>query len=491
LNDPESKTSVVSGVPENLKTERVNDPQSQKTNEQPSVVITEKREIENIPEDISGKHSISESDVPNLADKSSGKLNEPDQNKINEGTVSVDDPESKTSVVSGIPGNLKTERVNVPRSQKTHEQPYAVTTEKRETDNIPEDISRKRNVSEGDVPNLAEEKSPGKVKESGENKIVRGTASLNDSESKTSADPGILGTLKTERANDPQPQKADEEQADEKETKKDDLQSGNSITHDEDVVTGQNLSSDPAITDKTESKDTLAVQAVPEKEIAASQTQEALEEDEETSERVTSRWSVFLSLAPDFSSTGFGHMTAPGGAAGIQISYRIFPKISVHTGLIRSSKKYESEGSYYQPPEGYWQNRTNGRIPDQVSGRCSILEIPLWIRYDVSQRDRSGFYVSGGVSSYVMMSESYDYTFETDNPGAAKGWSSSKSSSYPFAIGHLSAGYEKNITPALGIGFEPFVKIPFSGIGWSNVDLFTTGFYVNVRYRFLKRMKSI
>jgi hypothetical protein len=207
--------------------------------------------------------------------------------------------------------------------------------------------------------------------------------------------------------------------------------------------------------------------------------------------RTGSKWSVFISLAPDFSSTGFGQFSAPGSAYGFQIGYQLFSKISLHTGLIRTSKKYKSDGADYHPPEGYWSYRTNGVVPDKIKGQCAVWEIPLWVQVDLRQREQSRFYVSAGASGYLMTSESYDYSFKTENPGAAKGWSSTESDTYPLAVGHLSAGYERNITPAIGLGIEPFIKIPFGGMGWSKVNLFTTGFYVNVRYRFLKRVSPL
>lgn len=201
-----------------------------------------------------------------------------------------------------------------------------------------------------------------------------------------------------------------------------------------------------------------------------------------------SRWSVLVSVAPDFSSTRLDQISLMGGAFGLRISYQLLPGLAMQTGAIRSWKRYKSQGSDYNPPEGYWQSRTNGVVPDEVKGKCEILEIPLWFQAKVWQTERSQLFVSAGSSSYIMLYESYNYTFKTDNPGAAKGWSSNKASQYPFAVGHISVGYERNISRRIGVSVEPFVKIPFGKVGWPNINLFTTGFYVNARYRLLKRI---
>jgi hypothetical protein len=471
LNYPDAKTSAISGTPENLKTESVNDPLTQKADsEQP-----EENEAASIPADFSGRRDASKANVTDVAgEKLAGK----GKGKLSEENAPLNHSESKTLPVYV---NSKTETANDLPQKKGDEQLYGIVTEKDKAVNDPSTISEKSNASKMDVPDPAEKKLSEKVNEE--------NTSLNNPESKTSATPGIPENLETRSKGNPQQQKTDGDRLIIPAEKNNSVPVP--LTDKNSAVTDRNLLDDQSPSGQEQLKDTMAVQAVTEKEIAVAETRGVAEEDQKKNEGVPSRWSVVLNLAPDFSSTSFGQMTSPGGALGIQIGYRIFPRISVHTGLIKSAKKYKSAGSHYQPPEGYWGARTNGRVPDQISGQCSILEIPLWLQYDVTQRDRSRIYVSGGVSSYLMTSESYDYTFETANPGAAEGWSSSGSSSYPFAIGHISAGYERNITPALGLGIEPFVKIPFGGIGWSNVNLYTTGFYVNVRYRFLRRIRSI
>ena len=202
---------------------------------------------------------------------------------------------------------------------------------------------------------------------------------------------------------------------------------------------------------------------------------------------IPSRWNLAIVVAPDFSTTALSRYTAPGGAYGILFGYRILNRLTASTGILRSTKKYEGYGAEYKPPAGYWQRRTNGVIPDYIKGICEIVEIPVVFQYDLKQSDKFRVFISGGVSSYLMLSEKYAYTFENPNPGAAKGWSSPNSTSYFMSIGHLSAAYERQLTQRLAIGVEPFLKIPLAEIGWSNIDLFTTGAYLNLRYRILKK----
>jgi hypothetical protein len=203
---------------------------------------------------------------------------------------------------------------------------------------------------------------------------------------------------------------------------------------------------------------------------------------------IRSRWNAALVVAPDFSSTGFGgEMSAPGQAFGGMIGYRISRKFTVVGGVIRSSKKYTGYGKDYEPPDGYWQKRTNGVVPDAIKGSCTIIEVPIAVQLDVWQNTRARLYVSGGVSSYFMRHEKYDYSFNEPNEGADRSWGSDIPTSYAFKVGHLSAAYEMMLTKNLGVSVEPYIKIPFQGIGWANLSLYTAGAYVNVRYFLLRK----
>jgi hypothetical protein len=204
-----------------------------------------------------------------------------------------------------------------------------------------------------------------------------------------------------------------------------------------------------------------------------------------------SRWNVALAFAPDFSTTELNRYSAPGDAYGINLGFNISRRFSISTGVLKSSKRYEGYGSEYQPPEGYWQRRTNGVVPNEVKGNCTILEFPITVQYQLNTNSRHRIFAAAGVSSYYMLDEAYYYQFEDPNPGAAESWSSDEPSSYSFAVGHLSAGYERQLSRNISIGIEPFLKIPFAGIGWTNIELFTTGAYLNVRYRFTRKNQQL
>ncbi|MFZ6009620.1 MAG: hypothetical protein ACOYXT_04670 [Bacteroidota bacterium] len=223
--------------------------------------------------------------------------------------------------------------------------------------------------------------------------------------------------------------------------------------------------------------------------VVQEEIKESKSEKNGAAEKSLNTWRLSGSLiaAPDFSTTSLNRYSSPGGAYGVMIGYQVFNRFYVHTGYIRAAKRYSGYGAEYQPPDGYWENRTNGVVPDRVDGSCTIAEVPINLRYDVLSSVKRRVFVSAGVSSYLMMDEAYKYQFNSYNPGAAYGWQSQENQSYMFSIGNFSVGYERLIHPKIAIGIEPYLKVPFSKMGWSNIDLYSTGAYVTLRYRLMSR----
>ncbi len=207
---------------------------------------------------------------------------------------------------------------------------------------------------------------------------------------------------------------------------------------------------------------------------------------EEKKSAIHSKWMISLTVAPDFSRTTSSDYDSPGDAFGVFVHYQFMKRWSVSTGFLRSNKKYWTYGDEYQPPAGYWNRATNGVVPETVDGNCLVWEVPIALAFNVIETKRSRVFATAGVSSYFMRSEYYEYTFEDSNPGSATGWSTDEPSSYWFGIGSLSVGYDYRVSPTLSFGVEPYYKIPFCGVGWANVDLYSTGVLFNARYRFLK-----
>lgn len=195
-----------------------------------------------------------------------------------------------------------------------------------------------------------------------------------------------------------------------------------------------------------------------------------------------SRWFIALAMAPDFSTTALNRYSAPGSAFGLTVGYRFHERFHLTAGVVKSFKRYRGYGYEYAPPEGYWERRTNGVIPDLVDGQCNVLEIPVAVRADLYAHPKNRLYTTVGASGYIMLDESYSYIFHNPNPGADGSWSSDRTSRYNMAALNFSLGYERALFGNTSLGVEPYVKMPVAGIGWTDIKLFSVGAYVTLRH---------
>ncbi|MCF2446057.1 PorT family protein [Dyadobacter sp. CY345] len=201
----------------------------------------------------------------------------------------------------------------------------------------------------------------------------------------------------------------------------------------------------------------------------------AVEEERE----LTPKFAVRFGFSPDLSSVGLKNFTKPGTAVSLLIEYSFLPKLYFQTGLMRSSKGYNAKPGEYEWPS-YWNDQK--ARPTSVDAICKVIEVPLNLRYDISQSDRSRWFVGAGTSSYYMQDEKYEYNYapHTYNAkyyeqNAATGW---------YWLSHLnaSAGYEYRFSNKLSLLAEPYVRVPIKKVGYGKVNLFTTGIWFSIRY---------
>ena len=206
-----------------------------------------------------------------------------------------------------------------------------------------------------------------------------------------------------------------------------------------------------------------------------------------TFDETRSRFSISVVAAPDFSKTANGGSMGTGDAIGAFFHYQVLPRWGVSAGAMYTNKKYWGKGNEYRPPTGYWKALTNGVVPDRIDGTCSMYEVPVAVTFDILSTRRIRLFASAGVSSYFVQSEEYYYHFDTPNPGAVNGWTGKKPSTLWFGIGTLSAGFDFRATRTLSVGIEPYFKVPLEGMGWADIDLYSTGVMFAARYHFARK----
>ena len=191
------------------------------------------------------------------------------------------------------------------------------------------------------------------------------------------------------------------------------------------------------------------------------------------------KFAIRFGFSPDISSIGLKNFTKPGTAVSLLIEYSFLPKLYFQTGLIRSSKGYNAKPGEYEWPSNWNDQKAR---PTSVDAICKVIEIPLNFRYDISQSDRSRWFVGAGASSYYMQNEKYEYNYAPHtynvkwyDKEAATGW---------YWLSHLnaSAGYEYRFSKKLSLLAEPYVRVPIKKVGYGKVNLFSTGVWFSIRY---------
>lgn len=196
--------------------------------------------------------------------------------------------------------------------------------------------------------------------------------------------------------------------------------------------------------------------------------------------------SVRLAIAPDLSSIGLRNFARPGTNVGVLLEYRLAPRWSVQTGIIQSTKIYRASATDYELSDYYKKGAYT--IPQGADGQCKMLDIPLNIRYDILLRPRADgrlpnrWFITGGVTSYIIEREKYVYQYTGYVHKAIPDWSG-KSDSYGFSQLNLSVGYERALTKRLSWQVEPFIKMPLKEVGYLKLNLLSTGTFFSIRYK--------
>ncbi len=184
-----------------------------------------------------------------------------------------------------------------------------------------------------------------------------------------------------------------------------------------------------------------------------------------------------LLTGPDISTVKFQSLQKTGYSIGVIAGYTFNKHLSVETGLLWDKKNYYSPGKYF--------DKTRTDIPEHaniksIEGYCNMFEIPVNVQYAFAAKNAHNFFVSAGISSYIMKKEKYDYwaDYYGDEYEGAKSYLNSGSNM--FSVMHLSAGYQIKIKTVGNIRIEPYFKVPLKGLGIGSLPISSTGIYFGI-----------
>lgn len=195
-------------------------------------------------------------------------------------------------------------------------------------------------------------------------------------------------------------------------------------------------------------------------------------------DNLNTRWMLSIVAAPDLSGTQVmdGRLS---GNIGVTATYHFTKRISITSGVLYANKRYQTAFSNYQPRDEWPRYRIR---PNLVDADCRVLDIPLSVNYTLLQGARSSWIVTGGLSSYLMLSESYSFSYLQSESTYSQGYTLHNENRHLFGVANIGIGYQRKLNPYLNITVQPFVKAPLSGIGQGNVRLYSTGVTLSVDF---------
>jgi len=194
---------------------------------------------------------------------------------------------------------------------------------------------------------------------------------------------------------------------------------------------------------------------------------------------------VSVSAGPDISAVHANKIGKLTLAYGAGLSYDISKKFSLRTGFYLSKKIYSVSPDDYQLPSG---SLGNYDYLENVGANCKVYEIPLKLNYNFGKIKNHSWFVSSGLSSYLMKKETYDYYYKTPSGVMYdKDWSVRNKNKHFFSVLDISGGYQYSLNKQFSIIAEPYINIPLTGIGAGKVKLNSGGILFTIKAKpFLK-----
>ncbi|HUH34185.1 MAG TPA: hypothetical protein VLZ28_09525 [Daejeonella sp.] len=204
-------------------------------------------------------------------------------------------------------------------------------------------------------------------------------------------------------------------------------------------------------------------------------------------ENLRSRFSLGLSFSPDINSINKFSKSSFGSSAGIAVSYKISPRLSVSTAVAYSKKIYSAEPYEYKAP---WAYSSAGRNAESIDADCRVLDIPLNLSYNIIESPKRTIFASAGLSSYFMLKEKYTLIADSKPSGYPAypnpSYAYSNKNQHLLSVVNLSAGISKPVSKQTSLVVEPYMRLPVTGIGQGKVHLRSIGLNLQLKYNLKK-----
>lgn len=224
---------------------------------------------------------------------------------------------------------------------------------------------------------------------------------------------------------------------------------------------------DSSVTEKT------AEQIVADSTTAVAETTKPVNKSGKPRQSFSKRLGITASFGVDVNGVRLNELNNAKTVWGVGLSYDISRRITMRTGFFASRKIYVANPSDYHPPYNFWSYYPNLQ---KIDANCMVYEIPLSVIYNGGNTGKSHWFASAGLSSLIMKSEEYGYSYK-DASGQPRYYTRSlyNKNQHLFSTLQLSGGYNFRLSSRTSLLAEPYLKLPISGIGYGKVRLYSAG----------------
>ena len=179
----------------------------------------------------------------------------------------------------------------------------------------------------------------------------------------------------------------------------------------------------------------------------------------------------------DLSFVKFQKTSLPGVGIGLAGGYHLKNGISIETGILYDKKSYYTKGEYFDKGKLNYLQNVNLISAD---GNCHMWEIPLNFKYDFNTQKKHNWFVTAGISSYIMNKEYYNFKYEKDGMINENAYDYYHSSQNWFSVLNVGGGINIKSGNKYFLQTQPYYKIPLTGIGKGSLSLSSTGINISV-----------
>lgn len=194
------------------------------------------------------------------------------------------------------------------------------------------------------------------------------------------------------------------------------------------------------------------------------------------------KWAISLAFSPDVNSVKGIDKGDFGVSMGMGVSYNFGKALSLGTGIYYSQKLYSADKTSYKVQEKPFATWTS--YSKKIEADCRVLDIPLNLSLRMANKTENKLYVTAGLSSYIMLSEKYDFIYNNPSPAFPTGrreYTIRNQNKHILSVVNLGLALEKPLSNQVSLVVQPYAKLPLTGIGQGETDLksFGVGFRLN------------